>query len=188
MVKLGGYVRSFVAAGLVLVAICPVVAADDNSTSQQSGTYVPQTNTSQTLTLPGGEGTLTANVWRSSYASQTGHALTWDWQVSAVYAGSRSVEWIRTQWYSQADLRNGASISMGVSGDLASASYSSSWQTVRTVAKYWTNNNGAKESDYRGNLVIGPAVDYRKDSVVTVNTASVKLAGDPKIYTINAGV
>ncbi|MBF8378643.1 hypothetical protein IW967_12335 [Alicyclobacillus mali] len=175
-------------AGLGLVAGCPIVAADDNSALEPQGTYVPHTNTSQTLTLPGAEGTLTANVWRSSYVAQTGNALTWDWQVSAVYAGPRSVEWIRTQWYSQADLRNGASISMGVSGDSASASYSSSWQTVRTPSKYWTNNNGAKESDYRGNLVIGPAVDYRQGSIVTVNTASVKLAGDPKTYTISAGV
>jgi len=187
-VKLEWMVRMFVVAGLGLVAVCPVVAADDNSSLQPLGTYVPHTNTSQTLTLPGGEGTLTANVWRSFYASQTGNALTWEWQVSAVYAGSRSVEWIRTQWYSQADLRNGASISMGISGDSASASYSSSWQTVRTPTKYWTNNNGAKESDYRGNLVIGPAVDYRQGSIVTVNTASVKLAGDPKTYTISAGV
>ncbi len=175
-------------AGLGLVPGSPTVAADDNGTVGPLGVYFPHISASQALALPGGEGTLTANVWRSSYVSQTGNALTWDWQVSAVYAGPRSVEWIRTQWYSQADLRNGASISMGLSGDSASASYSSSWQAVRTAPKYWTNNNGAKESDYRGNLVIGPAVDYRQGSIVTVNTASVKLAGDPKIYTISAGV
>ncbi|WP_237699991.1 hypothetical protein [Alicyclobacillus acidocaldarius] len=176
------------AAVVSLAFVSPTVAADESNSIVTTQDYLPHTNTSQTLTLPSGEGSLIANVWRSTFASQTGNALTWNWQVSAVYSGSRTVEWIRTQWYSQADLRNGASITMGISGDSATASYSSSWQTVRTQVKYWTNDNGAKESDYRGNVVIGPQSDYKQGSIVTVNTATVKLAGDPKTYAISAGV
>ena len=140
------------------------------------------------LTIPGSQGTLTSNVWRSTAATSSGNTLQWDWQVSAVYTGSKTVERIRTSWKSTASLRNSASISMGVSADGGSAGVSSSWQTVSTVLKYWENSNGAKSSDWRSNIVIGPSVDYRSGTIVTTNTALVKLSSDPKAYEISAGV
>ncbi|EID42606.1 hypothetical protein GT20_3288 [Parageobacillus thermoglucosidasius TNO-09.020] len=139
-------------------------------------------------TIPGGQGTLTSNVWRSTSATYSGNTIQWDWQVSAVYSGNVTVEMIKTEWYSTASLRNSASITMGVSGDGASAGASSSWQTVQTKVKYWTNTNGAKSSSWRSNIVIAPEKDYRSGTIATINTAYVKLKGDPRTYYISAGV
>ncbi len=98
---------------------------------------------SDSLRIPGGQGTLSSNVWRG-WRSSSGNTYKWDYLVSAKYSGSEKVERIRTTWRSSADLRNSASISMGVSADGASAGASSSWQSERTKSKYWENSNGAK--------------------------------------------
>ena len=76
------------AAVVSLAFVSPTVAADESNSIVTTQDYLPHTNTSQTLTLPSGEGSLTANVWRLTFASQTGNALTWNWQVSAVYSGA----------------------------------------------------------------------------------------------------
>jgi len=138
--------------------------------------------------IPGGKGTLTSNVWRSTSATYSGNTIQWDWQVSAVYSGNEVVETIKTEWYSSASLRSSASITMGVSGDGASAGASSSWQTIQTKVKYWENSNGANNSSWRSNIIISPYKDYRSDTISTINTAYVKLKGDPRTFYISAGV
>ncbi|WP_461201438.1 hypothetical protein [Anoxybacillus sp. TBDG-1] len=127
-------------------------------------------------------------MWRSTSPTYSGNTIQWDWQVSAVYSGDKTVEMIKTEWYSSASLRNSASITMGVSGDGATAGVSSSWQTIQTKSKYWENSNGAKSSFWRSNIVISPYKDYRSDTISTINTAYVKLQGDPRTFYISAGV
>lgn len=143
---------------------------------------------SKPLTIPGGQGKLTSNVWRSTSPTSSGNTYQWDWQVSAVYSGSKTVQRVRASWKSTASLRSSASISMGVSADGANAGGGSSWQSVSTKEKYWENSNGSKSSDWRSNIVIGPKKDYRSGTIVTTNKAQVKLSSDPKTYEISAGV
>lgn len=137
-------------------------------------------------TIPGGKGTLTSNAWRSSVGSEVGHTLQWDYQVSAVYSGNYQVESIRTTWQGSASLRNSASISLGL-GDTVQIGASSSWANCNTVTKYYENSNGAKSSDYGSNMIVTPAIDYRWGTISIINTAKVKLKGDPKPYSISAG-
>ncbi len=118
----------------------------------------------------------------------SGNSYKWDYQVSAKYSGSKTVERIRTTWQSSADLRNSASISMGVSADGVEAGASSSWQSKTTKAKYWENSNGAKTSSWRSNIVVSPSRNYRSYTIATTNTAKVKLKGDKKTYEISASV
>ncbi|AGZ23051.1 hypothetical protein HO831_01095 [Streptococcus suis] len=140
------------------------------------------------LTIPGGKGTLTSNAWRSTSATSSGNTYQWDYQVSAVYSGNKTVESIKTSWYGGASLRNSGSISLGVSNSGATVGASSSWQYITTPVKYWENTNGAKSSDYRSNLVVSPSRDYRSGTISLTNTARVKLKGDPKPYEVSAGV
>lgn len=147
---------------------------------------MPRASNSRYLTIPSGKGKITSNAWRSSSATTSGNTYQWDYQVSAVYSGSESVSSIRTTWKGSASLRNSASINLGVSASGASAGASSSWQNVNTVTKYWENNNGAKESSYRSNMVVSPKEDYREDTISITNTARVKLKGDAKSYEITA--
>ncbi|WP_341281206.1 hypothetical protein [Paenibacillus sp. FSL H8-0537] len=140
------------------------------------------------LTIPSSQGTLTSNVWRATVATSSGNTLQWDWQVSAVYSGTKIVSSIRTSWSSTASLRNSANISMGVAADGVSAGGGSAWASTTTVLKFWENANGSKSSDWRSNIVIGPSTDYRSGTIVTTNTAKVKLSSDPKYYEISAGV
>lgn len=138
--------------------------------------------------IPGGQGTLTSNAWRQSKETESGNTLQWNYQVSAVYSGSKTVESIRTSWYGGASLKNSASISLGINGSGATVGAGESWQFITTPVKYWENSNGAKSSDYRSNMTVSPAVDYRPDTISLTNTAKVKLAGDPKPYEITASV
>ncbi|MDY4560810.1 MAG: hypothetical protein SO435_03760 [Peptostreptococcus porci] len=140
------------------------------------------------LTIPGGQGTLTSNAWRSTNATSSGNTYQWDYQVSAVYSGNKAVESIKTSWYGGASLRNSGSISLGVSNSGATVGSSSSWQYITTPVKYWENTNGAKSSDYRSNLVVSPSKDYRSGTISLTNTARVKLKGNPKPYEVSAGV
>ncbi len=148
---------------------------------------VPRASNSRTYNIPGNKGTLTSNAWRSGL-TKSGNTYQGDYQVSAEYSGDYTVQSIRATWQGSASLRNEASISLGVSGDSVSAGVSSSWSTVKTVAKYWENNNGSKNSSYRSNMVISPSVDYRSNTVSIVNTARVKLKDDNKPYEISASV
>ncbi|MDU7471390.1 MAG: hypothetical protein E7K67_01990 [Peptostreptococcaceae bacterium] len=145
-----------------------------------------KTKDSKELTIPGGQGTLTSNAWRSTTGTNSGNTIQWDYQVSAVYSGPKQVEKIRTTWQGQASLRNSASISLGIGDDSVSAGGGSSWQTTQTVSKFWENSNGATTSDYGSNMIVTPAIDYRTGTISITNTASVKLKGDPKTYSYSA--
>ena len=149
-------------------------------------------NQSKTKNLPDGRkeyGQLISNAWRSSGdGKRSGNTLQWDYQVSAEYKGSKTVERIRTTWQGSASLRNSASISLGVSGSGASAGASSSWQTIKTVSKYWENTNGAKTSCWRSNMYVTPAIDYRSSTISIANTALVKLSCDARTFEITASV
>lgn len=145
-----------------------------------------KTSSYKDLTVPGGK--LRVNVWRSTNKKQSGNTYEWDYQVSAVYTGTKTVSKIRITWYASASLRNSASISLGISGTSVTAGAGSSWQTVKTKTKYWENSNGAKTSDYRSNVVIGPAKDYREDTITVYATARVVLSGDAKPYEVSKGV
>lgn len=76
---------------------------------------------------------------------------------------------------------------MSVGSGGVSIATSSSRETVSTPKKYWENSNGAKSADDRSNIVISPARDYNADTIAIINTATVKLKGDPKPYSISAG-
>lgn len=144
---------------------------------------------SKALQLPGGAGTLTANVWRESGdGERSGNALIWEWQVSAAYEGGQKVKRIRATWYSQASLRNAASISMGVGIDGVSASSSDSWSNTASRKKYWENTNGAKSSSERSNLTVGPRKHYKDDSIYTEVRGRVKVSGDKRQFTIASAV
>ena len=140
------------------------------------------------LKIPGGKGTLTSNAWRSTRESSVGNTYQWDYQVSAVYSGNKKVESIKTSWYGKASLRNSASINLGLSNSGATVGASSSWKNTTTPVKYWENTNGSKSSDYRSNIIVSPRKDYRSNTISLMNTARVKLKGDPKPYVVSSGV
>ncbi len=136
-------------------------------------------------------GKLYSNVWRSNSPSKSGTTYQWDYQVSAKYSGKAKVKEIRTTWRVSASLRSGASLAMGVGYGAtvsANASSSSSWQTVPTASRYWSNTNGAKESSWRSNAIVAPKKDYRRKTFSVINEARVLIKGNKKPYTISAGV
>lgn len=149
---------------------------------------MPLSSQAKDYSIPGKQGTLTSNAWRQTVHTASGNTYQWDYQVSAVYKGSKSVQYIQTAWKARASLKNSASISLGISDSSASAGGSSSWTQVTTVEKYWKNSNGSKTADYRSNIVVGPKSEYKQFSIYLTNTATVKLKGDPKPYSITAGV
>jgi hypothetical protein len=145
------------------------------------------TSDSDYLTIPGSKGKITSNAWRTTgNGTASGNTLKWDYQVSAVYSGSKTVEKIRTTWTAGASLRNSANISVGVSGSGVNAGAGSGWQWKGTKAKYWENSNGTKVADWRSNISVAPKKDYRKDTIALTNTAKVKLKSDAKSYEITA--
>lgn len=155
-------------------------------------TPVNAASQSKTKNLPDGSkeyGKLTSNAWRTSGdGEKSGNTLQWDYQVSAVYEGDKTVERIRTTWQGSASLRYSASISLGISDSGVSADASSNWQTVKTFSKYWENDNGAKTSSWRSNMYVTPAKDYRKGTISIANTALVKLSCDARTFEITASV
>ena len=139
------------------------------------------------LTLPSGYGKLTSNVWRSDLIT-SGNTYQFDYQTSAVYSGNKTVEWIKTSWETCASLRNGASMSIGISNDGVTVGGSSSWQNAWKRA-YWLNTTGQKGVySERRNAVIKPKADYRWGTVSIQNEAKVKLKGDARTFAINASV
>lgn len=148
---------------------------------------MPRSSQAKSYTIPGSQGILTSNVWRSTAGRTSGNTLQWDYQVSAVYSGSKKVESIRTTWKASASMRNSANISLGISNSGADAGGGSSWATTSTQIKYWENSNGAKESSYSSNVIISPKGDYRTGTISVFNTAKVKLSGDKKPYEISSG-
>lgn len=166
----------------VFTSAIPAYAASNDSE------IMPLTSQGKDYKIPGSQGTLTSNAWRQTVHTPSGNTYQWDYQVSAVYSGSKSVEYIQTAWKASASLKNSASIDLGISESGASAGASSSWQQVTTVQKRWKNSNGSKSADYSSNIVVGPKSEYKQGSIYLTNTATVKLKSDPKPYSITAGV
>ncbi|MFE7062089.1 hypothetical protein ACFVAD_08045 [Sutcliffiella sp. NPDC057660] len=152
-----------------------------------SGGKASAASDSNTVNMPTGYGSLTSNAWRSGLTI-SGNTYQFEYQTSAVYSGSKSVDWIRTSWEACASLRNSASMSIGISNDGVSAGSSSSWQNVCKGA-YWQNSNGAKGAySERRNAVIKPRADYRSGTVSIQNEAKVKVVGDARSWSVNASV
>lgn len=145
------------------------------------------TKDTESLNLPGGQGKITSNAWRTTgNGSVSGNTRKWDYQVSAVYSGSKTVQRIRSTWWGGASLRNGASFSLGISGSGVTVSSGSTWTHITTKKKYWENTNGAKSSSWRSNMVIAPSKDYRSDTIYIANTALVKVKTDTRTFQISA--
>ncbi|MCA1322355.1 hypothetical protein LC085_20970 [Bacillus tianshenii] len=152
-----------------------------------SGGQVSAASDSNYVNMPSGYGKLTSNAWRSSLTT-SGNTYQFEYQTSAVYSGTKSVDWIKTTWEACASLRNSASMSIGISADGVSAGSSSSWQNVCQSA-YWQNSNGAKGAySERRNAVIKPRADYRTGTVSIQNEAKVKVVGDARSWSVNASV
>jgi hypothetical protein len=138
--------------------------------------------------MPTPYGTLTSNAWHECCGgTPSGNTIQWDYQVSATIGGSQSVRFIKTEWTGGASLRNGANWSVSAGNSGISVGYGSTWQYV-SQTKHWTNDNGTRSSSYRTNMVASPKRDYRENSVTLVNTASVQLKGDAKVYMITASI
>lgn len=153
------------------------------------GTALPANATADSdyLTLPSGAGKITSNAWRQTgNGSVSGNTRKWDYQVSAVYSGSKKVQRIRSTWWGGASLRNGASFELGISGSGVTVGSGSSWQFITTKKKYWENTNGAKTSSWRSNMIVAPKGDYRSDTIYIANTALVKVSVDSRTFQINA--
>lgn len=132
-------------------------------------------------------GKLTSNAWRSTLTT-SGNTYQFNYQTSAIYSGTKSVDWIKTTWEACASLRNSASMSIGIAGDGVSASSSESWQ-YKCKSSYWQNSNGAKGAySERRNAVIKPKSDYRYGSVSIQNEAKLKIKGDARSFSVNASV
>jgi len=144
-------------------------------------------NQSKPYSIPGSQGTITSNAWRTTgNGSISGNTRQWSYQVSAVYSGTRTVQRIRTTWWSGASLRNSASIDVSVSGSGVSVGTSSAWQNITTHKKYWENTNGTKTSSWRSNIVVAPSKYYLSDTIFIANTALVKLSSDARTFQITA--
>lgn len=145
-----------------------------------------QVSQAKPLNLPGGMGKITSNTWRSG-ESYSGNTVQWNYQVSAVYSGSKDVQRIRTTWTGSASMRNGGSLSLGLSTTGVTVGGSSSWQSVSQTG-YWENTKGQKTSSWRSNLVVSPSRDYRDGTVAVTNTALVKLKVDARTFSVTSGV
>jgi len=145
------------------------------------------TSQSNDLQISGGAGKITSNVWRSTFKTSSGNTYQWDYEVSAVYTGSRTVTRIKTEWTISASLKESASMTIGVSDKGVSAGASASWKSVSESGS-WTNNNGAKSASKRSNIVIAPKAHYKSNTISVINTASVTIQGDARTFSINAGV
>lgn len=146
------------------------------------------TSDTATKSIPKG-GTLYAKVWRTSGDGKvSGNSKKWEYLVSATYKGSKTVKSIRCSWRSSASLRKSAEISIGISGSEASASSSSSWQTIKSKEKYWENSNGSKESSWSSNISVGPKKHYDPHTIYTYSRAKLKIKGHEKYYEITASV
>lgn len=127
-----------------------------------------------------------------TWATSSGNSNRWEYTVSAKFLDSKNyVEWIKTEWYAFAKIRKSTVITLGIEGSTTkeltvSASASSEWQTKYTPKAHWTNGNYYTISDWANTLVINSRSDYAAGSRGITNTASVKVFGDPKAYSIAA--
>lgn len=165
----------------------PIKESLKTKSLNQPGVIKVKSSQSSVYTIPNNLGTLTSNVWRSTFGSQSGNTLQWNYQVSAKYTGKLKVARIRTSWQAAASMRNSATISLGL-GDTVSAGAGSAWLSTCSVTKYWENTNGATSADYSSNMYVAPQQDYRSNTISLANTATVQLQGDPRVYSYVASV
>lgn len=131
-------------------------------------------------------GRLESHVWRDN-GKISGNTYQWSYQVAAKYFGNNQVSVIKTSWTISCSMRSGGNFSIGVNSGGVSAGSGSAWQTLSKSA-YWENSNGAKESSFKSNIVVSPAIDYRSGTISVINEARVTLVGDAKPYIVSAGV
>ncbi len=133
-----------------------------------------------------------ANVWIDTWATSSGNSNRWEYTVSAKFLDNKDhVEWIKTEWYAFAKIRKSTVITLGIGGSTTkeltvSASASSEWQVKYTPKAYWKNGNYYTISDWANTLVVNSRADYAAGSKGITNTASVKVFGDPKTYSVSA--
>lgn len=145
------------------------------------------TSDSKSLTLPGGQGTITSNAWRTTgNGSISGNTRQWEYQVSAVYSGTKTVQRIRATWWAGAALRTSASLNLGLSNSGVTVGSSSTWTHVTTPEKYWENTNGAKSSSWRTNMFVAPEQHYLSNTIWIANRALVKVSTDARTFEITA--
>ena len=132
------------------------------------------------------EGYLSAHVYRSD-KEKSGNTLQWEYDASAMYDGTRKVKLIRITVTASASLRNSASISLGFSQTGVSAGVGSSWQTTSTV-KCNEETDGMPVVRLNNNIVIGPAKDYRKNTIMITNIATLELDNNVKVYEESVGI
>lgn len=171
--------RKSIVKGISTLALSGLLVFPFVNTAEAASNYKP-------LTIPGGKGKITSNVWKSGL-TKSGNTYLFDYQVSAVYSGTYSVSEIRTTFTVGASLRNSATMNIGVESGGASAGSGSSWQNVSKTA-YWANTKGQKTSSWRSNASIAPHIDYRSGTYYVKNTARVKLTSDKKPYEITISV
>ena len=119
-----------------------------------------------------------ANVWIDTWATSSGNSNRWEYTVSAKFLDSKN--------YVESTV-----ITLGIEGKTTkeltvSASSSSEWQTKYTPKAHWTNGKYYTISDWANTLVINSRSDYAAGSKGITNTASVKVFGDPKTYSVAA--
>lgn len=184
------------AMALIVLPIGSAMASSDEGTpadeDQYMGEYLKTPRASQAKSQKvGNYATITSNCWLGNKVT-SGNTLQWDYQVSAVYTKkdkdkAPDVNTIRTTWYGGATLRKSATVSLGITDSGASASISTTWQSVKTPSKYWENTKGQHSSSYRSSLLVAPRGDYSSGIYIT-NTARVTVKGDNKPYEAVAGV
>ncbi|MGL5972622.1 MAG: hypothetical protein ACRCZK_02735 [Oscillospiraceae bacterium] len=169
--------KKFISMCLLLVFMVSITSVNADAASQL-----------KTYNIPGNKGVLESHTW-VGWKTRSGNTYQWDYQVAAKYKGNREVEWIKTEWRGLAQLKNSASLNIGIKNDgVLNAGYSSSWQTKYTRNAMWINTKGQKDASYRSNMVIAPRMDYRNNSRNVTNMAQIKLRYDTKAYIIYSGV
>lgn len=140
--------------------------------------------------LPSNYGKLYVRVWRGD-GKESGNTRKWDYLVSAKYLRRKKkvrVKSIRISWQGGASLRNGASISLGISDSGVSVGAYEKWTYVKTKVKYWINTKGQNNASYRSNLVAAPSQDYKRWSVWLINTGKLRIKGDKRSWEYSAAV
>lgn len=71
------------------VSAAEATPADKESNSYVQSPYEAVTADSEYLDIPGDQGRLTCDAWRSTKMKESGNTLKWEYQVSAKYRGDR---------------------------------------------------------------------------------------------------
>jgi len=177
-------VGALVIAGLIASQVAlaaPAVASDRAYTGRAStpiygGAYLQATAAQQAAWLSG-----STWVW-------SGVQATAEWTGSTFLLKTGQSFTTTVQYWTQATLKYGASLSGGFgSGMSASAGASSNWQLVKEPPRSLTKTNERKVQTPSSNAVVSPARDYRADTFSVQAVAKVKLSWDPWTYTTSIG-